>query len=57
VERMDCKSIVVVKKSVLRTVQIFIATSRDSCMKRKARKGQHGVEQRHTDMILIFDAS
>jgi len=29
VERMDCKSIIVVKRSVLRTVQIFVATSRE----------------------------
>jgi hypothetical protein len=30
VERMDCESMIVVKRSVLRMVQIFAATSRDS---------------------------
>ena len=58
VERTDCESMTVMKRSVLRIVQIFVASSRESGT--EVLNGEpHVTTQKvsHTDVILVFNIS
>ena len=58
VERTDCESMTVMKRSVLRMVQIFAASSWESGTGMLSGES-HVTRQRatHTDVILVLNAS